>query len=167
VPHGVVYLLHGRAFKAHRVVKARAHFSRGIVVVDDVDATNKGDPVIDYHQLAVQAAQAMSGKVKAPDLGAVEHGLNPGFGQLGHKVSFEIPPAEAVHRSIYLYAALCRSAECTGNGMADFIVRENVAFEVNFLSCSFDRSEQGGEIFGPRVEQSQPVARQKFSRHAR
>ena len=165
-PNRMMHLLHGRPFDTGRVVIARPHVGRGVVVIDDIDAADKSDSGIDHRQLAMEPAQAMPADMEAPDFGAVNHGANAGFRELGEKVRTEILPAKAVDRDIDLDATPGRTAKRRGDLMTDFVIGKNVAFEINFQRRRFDRGQQGGEVLAARIEQREPVARQKVSRHA-
>ena len=162
----VVHLRENRPFDAHRVVVARPHVVRRIVVVDDIDAADEGDAGVDHGQLAMQAAQAMATEMEGADFLAVEHGADAGGSQARHEVDAEIASAEAVDRHADLDAACSSAAQRVGDGMADFVGGEDVAFEVDLVARRFDLGEQGGEVFAARVEQPQTVARDELSRHA-
>ena len=87
-------------------------------------------------------------------------------GQPGKKVDFEIACPEAVDRDIDLNPAIGCPAQRTGHLLANFIVGEDVAFEVDLDFGGVDGGKQRREVFVARVEQGQPVARQIVSGHA-
>jgi len=155
-----------RHLDAHRVVVARAQFERRVVVVDDVDAADEGDQPVDHDQLAVQAAQAVATQVEAADLRPVEQRADAGGLQLRQEIGGEIARAETVDRDVDLDAARGGPAQRAGDGMADRVGGEDVAFEVDLDAGGGEGGEQFRKVFAARAEQGQPVARQKLSGHA-
>ena len=109
----------------------------------------------------------MALEVEAADFRAVEQRADTGRGQHGQEVVGEIPGAETVHGDVDLYAAFGRFAQGAGDLMADFIVGEDVAFEVDLDLCPGNRGQQGREVVSTRIEQGQPVARQDTQRPCR
>ena len=168
-PHAadsVVDLPERRPLDAYRVVVMRAQFRRRIVVADDIDAADKGNFRVDDHQLAMQAAQAMALEMETADFRPVVHGAHPGGTEQGQEVGCKVARAEAIDRDIDLHAAFGRTAQGASHLVADLVVGEDVAFEVDLGLRFGNGREQGGEVVGARVEQGQPVARQEFSGHA-
>src|SRR5207302_5970233 len=55
----------------HREVGARRRLTRRVVVVDNVDATDKSHLAVDVAELAVKTAQAMRTEMPQRDLGSI------------------------------------------------------------------------------------------------
>ena len=68
-----------RTFDTHGVVVARRQARLRFDVVDDVDAADESDFVVDDRQFAVQAAQAVAAQVEARQLGTIDDGHDSGI----------------------------------------------------------------------------------------
>ena len=87
------------------------------------------------------ASSTTSGRTSAP--GARRSGAE----QPRHEVAAEIAPAEAVDRDIYLHAAFGGPAQGAGDFLADPVVGEDIALEVDLNLGRFDFGEQRREVF--------------------
>jgi hypothetical protein len=151
-----------RAFDAQREIDPWRLLAGGIHVVDDVDATHKGDVPVDVTELPMQPAQAVRAELPGRDLGTILQQLDAPLRQVALDRRREIVPgAPSVHEHAHDEAALRRANERCRDDPADVIVGVDVGFQPDLALGAIDREDQRGKVLPAAPQQCDQVARQE------
>ena len=128
-----------------------------MVVVDDVDAADERDAVIDQRQLAMQPTQQAA--LEPPPAGrAKDHQFGAGGLEPGSELCGPGAGAIGVDDDAHGDAAGCRGSQRIGHAHADIVLGEDVGLEPHRLRRGLDRRQQQRKKFVAAFEQPQSVA---------
>src|SRR5215203_1599164 len=129
------------------------------MIVDDVDAADKCEAVIDQCDLSMQAAQQSplgsppSSAPKYDDVDAMRS--EPRY----QRVSRRQRP-EAVHQYMHGNAALRRGRQCIADFSPHIVELEDVRLEIDRLGGRVDRVQQAWKVLLAVFQQVDPIARE-------
>lgn len=149
-----------RPLDLHRVVVLRACVLRVIallVVVDDVDAADKGKAAVDRGKLAVHAAQPVAPQGNLHHAAEDQH-ARPRALQRLEEARRKIARAEAVDQQVRGHAARRRARERIGNQAAGLVVGEDVRLEEHLLARPVDGRHERREVLLAVLQKGKAVA---------
>jgi hypothetical protein len=151
-----------RAADAHREIQARRLLMRRVHVVDQVDAADERNPLVDVAELAVHSSQPMRAELPRRDLRPIFQQPHPAGAQAPFETLGQVVPrAPAVDEHAHLDAALRRADERIGNRAARRIVGEDVGFEPDFALGRVDGRRQRRKELAAVAQQVDPIARRE------
>ncbi len=128
-----------------------------MVIVDDVDAADESQPVVDQRQFAVETTQqAPIGP--PPARGTEDDDLRADRSQPRLQDGRVCASSKAVDRQSHLHAAVGSRRQRIAEPQSDVVLREDVGFEVDRSFRAVDRCQQQREIVFAVLQQPQAVA---------
>ena len=153
------------AFDSDRIVVTGCASPGLVHVVDDVDATHECNAAINGYQLAMQASQSVAPQAETCQFGSINHDLGASCCQFRLQMCRKRRGTEAVNQYAGDDAARHGALDGLYHRSATGIIFEDVGFQLNISCRAVNRGDQRREEFATAVQQGQPVAFDKVSRH--
>ncbi len=128
----IVHLGHQRAAHGHHIVITRLGAGLAGKVRHDIDAAGISHFMIDHHQLAMHAAQALAIEGNRFDFRPEEQHAHTRMQQILLPLRRKMPHAKAIQQQIDFNPAPRRCHQCGNHRQADFIAGKQITFEKKF-----------------------------------